>query len=145
MVAKTLGLRNCNPGNIEYGAFARKYGGTLGEGGRFAKFPTMADGFRALAELLQAYYAIKRDNPIDTIQEVVERWAPSNENNVKAYVADLCVITGLQPNDRLDLNDYNTLWWLADAIAEHECGHDAVTQYVSDADISAGVYAAIGD
>jgi hypothetical protein len=143
MATKTLGLRNNNPGNIEYGPFARKYGGELGEGGRFARFQTMAIGFRVIAELLQAYYAIPRDNRIDTIQEVVERWAPSAENNVTAYVNHLCAVTGLQPNDRLDLADQSTLWWLALAIAEHECGHDAVTQYVTDADITAGINAAL--
>lgn len=143
MVTKTLGLRNNNPGNIEFGPFAKKWGGELGEGGRFASFPMMSDGFRVLCELLQAYYAIKRPDRIDTIKEVVNRWAPSNENNVKAYIADLCATTGLEEDDRLSFDDYNTLWWLSFAIAEHENGKSAVAEYVSNDDVSAGVTAAL--
>jgi hypothetical protein len=54
MAALTRGLRNNNPGNIEFGSFAKKYGAT-GSDGRFAIFPTMVDGIRAIAELLIVY------------------------------------------------------------------------------------------
>ena len=43
--------RNNNPGNLEYGKFARG-NGAIGTDGRFAIFPDTATGFNAMANLL---------------------------------------------------------------------------------------------
>ena len=45
------GQRNHNPGNIEYGQFAKDHGAT-GSDGRFAIFPDAATGYKALDALL---------------------------------------------------------------------------------------------
>lgn len=102
--ATTRGARNNNPGNIEYGAFARKYGAT-GSDGRFAIFPDMASGARAMAALLGSY----QQRGVDTIDEIVERWAPSFENNTSAYKQFLAKRMGVGLGDKLTSRDIPAL------------------------------------
>lgn len=136
-----LGLRNNNPGNIEWGAYARSQGAPgPGEGGRFAEFATMREGVSATARLLILY---DENHQIDTIRGIVNRWAPGNENNVDAYIDHLCDVTECKADDHLDLKDPNTLFWLCLGIFEHENGKAAVSAAVSDEDIDAGVSMAI--
>jgi len=142
VVTTPRGIRNCNPGNIEYGPFTKSMGAT-GSDGRFAIFPTMVDGVRALACLLIVYYDKPLANRIDTVREIINRWAPSSENDSAAYVAAVCNLCQIGPDDLLNLRDFPTLYWLTVAIGEHENGHDAFTHSVSDADLDAGVYKAL--
>src|SRR6266849_3437093 len=124
-MALTLGLRNNNPGNIEFGAFAKRYDGTLGEGGRFARFPTMAAGIRALCELL-IVYSVQPDGKggkINTVREAINRWAPNNENHTAQYIALVCSILKCSPDDEFDFNDPNFLYWMVTGIGEEENGH----------------------
>ena len=132
------GIRNNNPGNIEWGSFTRGMGAT-GSDGRFATFNTMAEGVCALARLLIVYYDKQLPNRIDTIREVIERWAPSSENDTNAYIMAVCHLCEVGPDDILDLHDFPALYWLTVAIGEHENGHDAFTRSVTDADLDAGV------
>ncbi len=52
----TRAQRNHNPGNIEFGAFARQFGAT-GSDGRFAQFPSDAAGAAAMGALIRRKYA----------------------------------------------------------------------------------------
>lgn len=136
-----LGLRSHNPGNIEFGTYARSMGSTkAGEGGRFAYFESMRDGICALVRLLIIY---QDKHGIDTIDGIVNRWAPGAENNVAAYVDHLCRVTECKADDKLDLRDADTLFWLATAIGQHENGTGPFTANVSDEDIDAGVALAL--
>lgn len=72
--------RNNNPGNIEYGDFARRYG-AIGTDGRFAIFPDEATGQRARAALI--FNGDKYRNL--TLTQAIERYAPSSENHTTAY------------------------------------------------------------
>ena len=74
-------VRNNNPGNIEYGDFAKKHG-AIGTDGRFAVFSSVDDGFKAQTSLL-GNYAKKGA----TISSMVSRYAPAFENNPTAYAA----------------------------------------------------------
>jgi hypothetical protein len=129
------GIRNNNPLNLEYGPFTRQFGAT-GSDGRFAIFPTMAMGIRAAAENLIGY---EENHGIDTIQGTIERWAPGNENNVAAYVAFVCHVCEVRPNDRLDFHNRDVLYWLITAMGEEECGTDEFTHGVTDSDLEAGI------
>lgn len=144
MVALTRGLRNNNPGNIEYGAFTKKYGAT-GSDGRFATFSTMIEGIRAIAELL-VVYSVQPDGKggkIDTVREAISRWAPSNENHTAAYIALVCTLLDCNQDDEFDFNDPNFLFWMVTGIGEEENGPAAFTHFVSDADIVEGVRLAL--
>ena len=74
-------VRNNNPGNIEYGNFAKKHG-AIGTDGRFAVFSSVDDGFKAQTALLGNY--AKKGS---TISSMVSRYAPAFENNPTAYAA----------------------------------------------------------
>jgi hypothetical protein len=80
--------RNHNPGDIEYGPFAKAHGAT-GSDGRFAIFPDDATGYKALDALLTSkkYAGL-------TISQAIARFAPSNENDTKSYAARVMKDTG---------------------------------------------------
>lgn len=87
--------RNRNPGNIEFGPFARAHG-AVGSDGRFAIFPDDDTGFAALTALLKSehYTAL-------SIAQAVNRYAPPNENNTAGYVAKVCAWTRRTPDQIL--------------------------------------------
>ena len=132
----TRGIRNNNPGNMEPGGWQ----GEIGTDGRFAVFDTMVNGIRALGKNLLAYQG---KHGVDTVREAIERWAPGSENNTEAYIAFVCHVCELNADDQLNFRDADTLYWLVTAICEEENGHDAFTHGVSQADLEAGVNAAL--
>ncbi|MFA8389731.1 hypothetical protein ACEPUD_06335 [Burkholderia ubonensis] len=79
------GLRNNNPANIEYGAFAKAHGATASDG-RFAIFPTMEAGAAAHEALLQGSYLGKG---LKTPRQIVGKFAPASENDQGKYLAYL--------------------------------------------------------
>lgn len=76
----TRAWRNNNPGNIEYGAFAKSQG-AVGSDGRFAVFPSYEAGRQAKAALIFESPSY-RDK---TIMQAIARYAPSFENDTQAY------------------------------------------------------------
>ena len=101
-IAGSRAQRNHNPGNIDYGQWAKDHG-SIGiehpeahETPRFARFPTAAMGWAALLELLQTEYKGY------TIEQFVRKFAPSIENNVLAYIEALCHYTGLTSETVID-------------------------------------------
>jgi hypothetical protein len=94
-------LRNNNPGNIEYGAFARAHG-AVGSDGRFAIFPDKETGSRATDALLTRY---SEKNGLNTIGEIIGRWAPPGENDTKGYASGVAKRLGVGVNQRLDMSD----------------------------------------
>lgn len=110
------GYRNMNPGNIEDGPFARSQPGYAGSDGRFAKFASLENGTGAMSALLDSYG--KRG--INTINGIINRWAPSSDgNNVSAYAADVAGRLGIGPDDPItpELRPK-----LIAAMAQHENG-----------------------
>jgi hypothetical protein len=89
-VAGTRPARNFNPGDIEYGDFAREHG-AVGTDGRFAIFPDAPTGYAAMRALLMEHYVGL------TIAAALNKWAPPVENNVSAYLSGVCEMTGLTP------------------------------------------------
>lgn len=88
--------RNNNPGNMEYGTFAKSHG-AIGTDGRFAIFPTEEAGRRAKEALIFESNGGKRlpNNPLDygagigyrdkTLTQMIAAYAPASENNTRAY------------------------------------------------------------
>jgi hypothetical protein len=111
------GLRNNNPGNIEYGSFAKANGAT-GNDGRFAIFPSVEHGLAATDKLLQNYGT----QGIDTVQGVIGKWAPSSENNVDAYSGFVATQMGVAPDAKLNMGDPKVRSSLAQAITQYENG-----------------------
>lgn len=87
---------NNNPGNLEYGDFAKSQG-AIGTDGRFAIFPDETTGFKAMAHLLKSGDSYQGK----TIAEGIATFAPHNENNVGSYVQQL-KDAGWNTNTKLD-------------------------------------------
>lgn len=110
----TLGERNNNPGNL------RPVGASTG----FQQFQTPEAGLAAIDQNLQAYG--KRG--INTIEGVIGRWAPSNENNTSAYVSSVAKRLGIDPKQQINLNNPYVRQALGTAIMLHENGTGILTR-----------------
>ncbi len=131
----TRGIVNNNPGNIRKNG-AAWHGAVAGSDPTFVTFDTPADGIRAMAKVLLAY---QRRHGLDTITELIERWAPTVENDSFAYIDDVATRLGIDPDERIDLDDPAKLAALCGAIIRHENG----AQPYADAVLAAGVDAAL--
>ncbi|PQY43478.1 hypothetical protein [Cronobacter sakazakii] len=118
------GIRNNNPGNLDRGSPWQGLVNNPAEP-RFCTFKAPVWGIRALAVTLITYHDKRRakdGSSIDTIREVIERWAPPHENNTVAYVNEVAKAVGVTPDMVIDLHDYDTLRPLVEAIIRHENG-----------------------
>ncbi|MDS0272017.1 hypothetical protein NLX98_07780 [Klebsiella quasipneumoniae] len=130
------GVRNNNPGNLEASS-SNPWIGQTGSDGRFAKFETPEHGIRALGRNLISY----QRQGIDTVGEIINRWAPPSDNNdTAAYIKAVCAQLGVTANQPLDASYPDTLQALCAAIIKHENG----TQPYSPDQLSTGVSAALG-
>lgn len=130
------GIRNNNPGNLEYSK-TNPWVGQTGDDGRFAKFETPEHGIRALGRNLLSY----QRQGIDTVSDIINRWAPpADNNNTDAYIQAVCAQLGVAQDQQLDASNPDTLKALCAAIIHHENGN----QPYSDQQLSSGVSAAIG-
>lgn len=117
------GIRNNNPGNID---FRGQSGATLEkQGGRFARFETAYDGLKALSRQLMRYFEGKTTGkPLQTLNDIISTWAPGNENNTGAYIANLSKMMGVAPDAILNLKDPQVMTSLMNGIIHHENGRN---------------------
>ncbi|RYH77600.1 lytic transglycosylase [Citrobacter freundii] len=117
------GIRNNNPGNID---FRGQSGATLERpGGRFARFETAYDGLKALSRQLMRYFEGKTTGkPLQTLNDIISTWAPGNENNTGAYIANLSKMMGVAPDAILNLKDPQVMTSLMNGIIHHENGRN---------------------
>lgn len=124
------GLRNNNPGNIDYNP-RNDWQGQLPPDPaiekRFARFDCPENGIRALGKLLINYRG--KDgmpgiglNGIDTVRETINRWAPSVENDTEAYVDAVADAAGVTPNAPINIRTPSILLGVVTAIIKHENG-----------------------
>ncbi|WP_296268376.1 structural protein P5 [Pseudomonas sp. UBA6562] len=135
------GIRNNNPGNIDYNP-RNDWVGQLGlEEGvakpRFARFDSPENGIRALGKLLINYRS-KDGMPgvggkgIDTVLETINRWAPSNENDTQAYARAVATRIGVDPTTMIDIKSLATLRGMVAGIIAHENGSNPYSAAVID-------------
>lgn len=127
-MTQTRGERNKNPGNIDRNGIAWK-GMSPDQSGdsRFVVFTDVVWGIRAIAKVLLSYSRVyPQDTPqdIDTVREVINRWAPPNENNTGAYVSAVSNAVGCEPDDIIDVTDEGVMRALVAAIIKHENGRN---------------------
>ena len=123
--AMARGLRNHNPGNIERQPGVRWQGMAEDQRGdaRFVVFAEPKWGIRAICRTLITYQDARfaRDGSrIDSVREIVERWAPPGENDTKAYVAAVAKAAGRGLGDPVDVYDWATMRAIVVAIIGHE-------------------------
>ncbi|MBE7619334.1 structural protein [Komagataeibacter sp. FXV2] len=120
------GIRNNNPGNLDFVGQAGAHLETGVADPRFAAFATMADGIRALRDQLIRY----GERGLTTVSDIVCVYAPACENATGAYISVLCQKMGVGPDTVLDLRDPDTMARLICGIAvvENGPGHLALSQ-----------------
>jgi len=135
------GIRNNNAGNIDYHASVQWQGldPAKPSDGRFCRFIKPEYGIRAITRILRNY--TKRDGTagvglkgIDTVYEIINRWAPPTENDTGAYIAAVAKNAGVDPKEHIELTEEKLLV-LVKAIVKHENG----IQPYSDSTILAGI------
>ena len=90
------GLRNNNPLNIRKNQKTHWLGQCDVSNDRdFVRFKSMPYGYRAAFKVLQNYYSLHK---CLTLSQYIARWAPSNENNTKAYICSVSNKTGYTPH-----------------------------------------------
>ncbi|WP_340608072.1 structural protein [Xenorhabdus bharatensis] len=116
----TRGIRNNNPGNIDHNP-ANKWQGQLQHDPnlekRFCRFESPEYGIRALMKLLCNYHK----GGHNSISKMINRWAPSNENNTTAYINGVAKALNVDQFERIEINR-STLIALAKSIIRHENG-----------------------
>jgi hypothetical protein len=67
---------------------------------------------------------------LDTVEGVINRWAPPTENDTGSYAKTVASHLGVRPTDKIDLNDPDTLAKLSSAMAGVENGQPVALSYV---------------
>lgn len=119
------GVRNNNPGNLEFNPRVFERDPWVGELGleehpsaRFTRFNNPQNGIRALCKTLLTY---QRTHNLMTIEQMIHRWAPFAENNTPAYVRMVAIRMGWPATIELDLDAHPLILGnMAKAIIAHE-------------------------
>jgi hypothetical protein len=114
---KPRGIRNNNPGNIEYTGTQWQGLDNPASDGRFMRFIAPEWGIRALARTLDTYH---NTHGIDTVRGIINRWAPSFENNTGSYIGHVAQSVGVSADQPFDVNA--KMPQLVRAIIQHENG-----------------------
>jgi hypothetical protein len=140
------GIRNYNPGNIRHTQGIRWQGAApIQTDNQFTQFINPRWGIRAIARVLITYQDKRRaadGSPIDTVREIIERWAPPSENNTDAYVISVARALGLDPDvASVDVYDFEIMRALVTVIIRHENGAGPLPggRWYGDAIISEGL------
>lgn len=114
------GIRNNNPGNIRHGA---NWQG-LNPNGRtmdsaFCVFTAPTYGIRALAKVLVNY---KKIHGLNTVRQIISRYAPPNENQTTAYIQSVAKQLCVYPDTIINIEERGVLTVFIKAVIRMENG-----------------------
>lgn len=114
------GIRNNNPLNIRIG---NSWKGEVKNptDTAFEQFTEMRFGVRAAFIILKRY--IDRYK-LNTIEKIVSRWAPDNENLTEKYIAVVCARTGLDRKFEFEYTNVAVMTMLFQAMCFVENGQE---------------------
>ena len=126
-MTRPRGIRNNNPLNIRRSADRWQGEATAQTDKNFVQFETMAYGYRAAWRLMQTYYRrLRRQKKRFTVENIIARWAPPNENDTTAYTRAVLMLGGLGGNENLlppqNVRGYGRLARLMEAMTVVENG-----------------------
>ena len=104
-------IRNNNPG-------------ALMPGGKLAQYKTPEEGLAAIDKNL----AIYGKKGVSTLSDVISKWAPPSENDTNSYIAHVAKVTGLDPNQKIDLSNPLIRHQISAGIVQQENGTKAIYQ-----------------
>lgn len=131
--ASVRSFRNNNFGNIKYvGQSDASLEAANSEGKQtFAKYDSPEEGMRGLANQLSSYAegtsSAVNYQKLDTVRDIITRFAPSGENDTEGYISNLSKGLGVRENDRLDLSNPAIMTKMIRQIATIEGGNPQVT------------------
>lgn len=111
------GLRNFNPGNIRHSSTHWMGQADEQPDKDFVTFEKPVYGIRALYKILRTYY---EKHQLKTIAGMINRWAPPNENDTKAYIRSVATACAVEPDQEIELPAVAEK--LVAAIIRHENG-----------------------
>jgi len=114
------GLRNNNPLNIRHST-DNFQGEIKGKDKAFKTFISMPYGYRAAFVTLATYHS----RGCNTIEKIVSRWAPPNENNTAGYIANVERWSGVLRQKLLTLADGGDYIMIVAAMSFIENGKNA--------------------
>jgi hypothetical protein len=123
------GIKNQNPGNIRSGTADWEGMSPTQDDPEFVQFQGPQWGIRAIAKILLTYEA----DGLNTVQQIINRWAPPSENDTDAYVQAVAEACGVGANTPINVTQM--LPSLIPAIIKHENGEQPYTT----AQIEAGI------
>lgn len=112
----TRGLRNNNPGNLRRSNDNWSGLRPAQDDPDYFQFTDPVYGIRALAKVLNTY--MTKYN-LRTVAGIINRWAPSNENDTSSYITDVAKRLNVDPYDTIGTPDLPDL---VSAIIWHENG-----------------------
>lgn len=132
-----------NPTHIERAPGVRWQGqSAVQKHDRFVTFDSAKWGIRAAARVLVTYQDRRQaadGSRIDTVREIIHRWAPPSDNNpTAAYAGNVAKLLRIGVDDTLDVYDWHTMRGLVLGIIRQELGR----QPFDDATIDSGLIAA---
>lgn len=109
------GIRNNNPLNIRRSKDQWKGLAEAQTDRAFVQFKSLEWGWRAAFYLLtRTYYHKYR---LYTIRTIIRKWAPSNENDTNAYIANVSKLTGIDPDEPIGIPTESPTRWIAIGLA----------------------------
>ena len=133
MDQRPRGIRNNNPGNIRHG---ENWYGLNPDGKKidsaFCVFTDSIYGIRALAKVLVNY---KKIHGLNTVRQIISRYAPPNENQTTAYIQSVAKQLGVYPDTIIDIEERGVLTVFIKAVIRMENG----IQPYSDETIQQGI------
>lgn len=110
------GIRNNNPGNIRKSKTLWVGESPQQTDPSFAQFTAPEYGIRAICKILRSYKAAG----INTIQQIISRWAPPTENDTFSYTKSVEAALNVSRYDVIDID--SVMPALIAAIIQHENG-----------------------
>lgn len=133
MNQRPRGIRNNNPGNIRHGENWQGLNpNSRSIDAAFCVFNTPVAGIRALAKVLINY---KKLYGLNTVRQIISRYAPPNENQTTAYVQSVARQLGVLPDVVIDIEERGVLTVFIKAVIRMENG----IQPYSDETIQKGI------
>jgi hypothetical protein len=116
------GIRNNNPLNIRHNVDLFQGEVRPGTDKAFKQFTSAAYGYRAAFVTLGTYLARGKN----TIEKILNAWAPPSENNTSGYIAHVEQWSGIPRNKVLTANSGEDYVKIVIAMSKVENGIDAV-------------------
>lgn len=122
MSMKPRGLRNNNPGNIRING--DKFQGEVipSRDKEFKQFESMAYGYRAIFKILRNYQV---NYKLNTIRQMIDRWAPENENDTGSYISVVSDRSGIPADDPIRTDNREMMIRIVGAMSRVENGIEA--------------------